>query len=500
MKSFLKFLVFVLLLALAISLIYVWQTKQSGVAQVQAQTKPEKFTPAEKIDLGSVDVLQRLDEEYTKVTAAVVPSVVSVTTTKTVRRQMLDPFELFFGRRLPGSPGPSQQKVNSLGSGVIVSKEGHIVTNNHVINGTDDITVQLSDGREAKAKIVGTDSQIDIAVLKVDLPNLVPLALGDSDKVRAGNVVMAIGNPFGLDESVSQGIISAKDRRAINDSSVEFFQTDTAINPGNSGGPLVNIKGEVIGINTAIYSESGGNQGIGFAIPSNVVKRAMNSIISKGRVIHGFLGVGIQPLTKDIAEQFNLSDSRGALVSDVSPGSPAEKAGIIRGDVIRKVNGDEIRDPMSLSNRITEADVGSTLTIELIRDGQPKTVTAQVVEQPADLTARLNRNQNNPNGPAQPDTSEGLVGVEVQELTQKLRSEANVPPNVNGVIVTQVDPSSAAAQQIQPGDVIEEINRQTVTNLQQFNQITSKLNQDRPIVLGISRERQRSFVIIQPNG
>jgi serine protease Do len=499
MKSFLKFLVFVLLLALAISLIYVWQTKQSNVAQ--AQTKPEKFTPAEKIDLGSVDVLQRLDEEYTKVTAAVVPSVVSVTTTKTVRRQMVDPFELFFGRRFPGgSLGPSQQKVNSLGSGVIVSKEGHIVTNNHVINGTDDITVQLNDGREAKAKIVGTDNQIDIAVLKVDLPDLVPLALGDSDKVRAGNVVMAIGNPFGLDESVSQGIISAKDRRAMNDSSVEFFQTDTAINPGNSGGPLVNIRGEVIGINTAIYSESGGNQGIGFAIPSNVVKRAMNSIISKGRVVHGFLGVGIQPLTKDIAEQFKLNDSRGALVSDVSPGSPAEKAGIIRGDVIRKVNGNDIRDPMSLSNRISEADVGSTLNIELIRDGQPKTVNAQVVEQPADLAARLNRNPGNPNVQGQPETSEGLTGVEVQELTPKLRSEANVPSNVNGVIVTQVDPSSAAAQQLQPGDVIEEINRQPITNVQQFNQITSKLSVDRPIVLGIARERQRSFLIIQPNG
>src|ERR1700737_2907838 len=441
MKSFLKFLVFVLLLALAISLIYVWQGRQPGPAQV----KVEKFTPADKpsLDLNSVDVLQRLDEEYTKVADAVVPSVVSITTTKTLTRRMpIDPLELFFGRRF-SDDSPAQQKVTSLGSGVIVSKEGHIVTNNHVLNGTDDVTVQLSDGREEKAKIVGTDGQIDLAVLKIDLPNLIPLPIGDSDKVRVGQIVMAIGNPFGLDESVSQGIISAKDRRAMNDSQVEFFQTDTAINPGNSGGPLVNIRGEVIGINTAIYSESGGNQGIGFAIPSNVVKRAMNSIISKGRVVHGFLGVGIQPLTKDIAEQFKLNDSRGALVSDVSPGSPAEKAGIIRGDVIRKVNGNDIRDPMSLSNRISEADVGSTLNIELIRDGQPKTVNAQVVEQPADLAARLNRNPGNPNVQGQPETSEGLTGVEVQELTPKLRSEANVPSNVNGVIVTQVDPRPA---------------------------------------------------------
>src|ERR1700736_3920828 len=437
MKSFLKFLVFVLLLALAISLIYVWQGKQPG----QAQVKVEKFTPADKpsLELDSVDVLQRLDEEYTKVTAAVVPSVVSITTTRTVTRRMpIDPLELFFGRSF-SDLNPAQQKVTSLGSGVIVSKEGHIVTNNHVLNGTNDVTVQLNDGREAKAKIVGTDAQIDLAVLKIDLTNLTPLSLGDSDKVKVGQIVMAIGNPFGLEESVSQGIISAKDRRAMNDSQVEFFQTDTAINPGNSGGPLVNIRGEVIGINSAIYSESGGNQGIGFAIPSNVVRAAMNSISSKGRVIRGYLGVGIQPVTADIAEQFKLNSARGALVTDITPGSPAEKAGIIRGDVIRKVNGYEVKDTIALVNRIAEADIGSKLTIDLVRDGATKTVSAKVVEQPADLVARLNRNQGDG---GQSEESQGPVfaGVQVQNLTQKLRSEANVPSTINGVIVTGVDP------------------------------------------------------------
>ena len=434
MKSFLKFLVFVLLLALAISLIYVWQGRQPGPAQV----KVEKFTPADKpsLDLSSVDVLQRLDEEYTKVANAVVPSVVSITTTKTVARRMpIDPLELFFGRRF-SDDNSAQQKVTSLGSGVIVSKEGHIVTNNHVLNGTDDVTVQLSDGRQSKAKIVGTDGQIDLAVLKIDLENLTPLPIGDSDKVRVGQIVMAIGNPFGLDESVSQGIISAKDRRAMNDSQVEFFQTDTAINPGNSGGPLVNIQGEVIGINTAIYSESGGNQGIGFAIPSNVVRSAMNSIIAKGRVIRGYLGVGIQSVTADIAEQFKLNNARGALVTDVTPGSPAEKAGIIRGDVIRKVNGYEVKDTVALVNRIADADIGSNLTIDLVRDGEPKTVTAQVVEQPVDLVARLKRNQNSPD-PSGDSQNALFAGIEVRNLTQRLRTEANVPPNVNGVIVTR---------------------------------------------------------------
>jgi serine protease Do len=496
MKSFLKFLVFVLLLALAISLIYVWQAKQPS----QTQVKVEKFTPANKpsLDLDSVDVMQRLDEEYTKVVTAVVPSVVSITTTKTLTRRMpIDPLELFFGRRF-SDDSPAQQKVTSLGSGVIVSKEGHIVTNNHVLNGTDDITVQLSDGREEKAKIVGTDGQIDLAVLKIDLPNLIPLPIGDSDKVRVGQIVMAIGNPFGLDESVSQGIISAKDRRAMNDSQVEFFQTDTAINPGNSGGPLVNIRGEVIGINTAIYSESGGNQGIGFAIPSNVVKAAMKSIISKGRVIRGYLGVGIQPVTKDIAEQFKLDSARGALVTDVAPGSPAEKAGIIRGDVIRKVNGYEVKDTIALVNRISEADIGSNLTIDLIRDGRVESVTAQITEQPADLVTRMNRNQNDPRRPGRSENAL-FAGIEVRNLTQQLREEAKVPPNVNGVIVTSVDPNSPVAQQVKPGDVIEQINRQPVSNVAEFEAIVGQLDSDRPVMVGLARNRQRSFVIIQPN-
>ena len=496
MKSFLKFLVFVLLLALAISLIYVWEARQPG----QGQVKVEKFTPADKpsLDFNSVDVLQRLDEEYTKVTAAVVPSVVSITTTRTVTRRMpIDPLELFFGRRFPDQ-NQGQQKVTSLGSGVIVSKEGHIVTNYHVLNGTNDVTVQLSDGREAKARIVGTDAQIDLAVLKVDLPNLIPLSLGDSDKVKVGQIVMAIGNPFGLEESVSQGIISAKDRRAMNDSQIEFFQTDTAINPGNSGGPLVNIRGEVIGINSAIYSQSGGNQGIGFAIPSNVVKAAMRSIISKGRVIRGYLGVAIQAVTKEIAEQFKLDSVRGAIVTDVTPGSPAEKAGIIRGDVIRKVNDYDVKDTISLVNRIAEADVGSSLKIDLVRDGELKSVTAQVAEQPADLVARLNRNQGDP-GQSR-ESQDGLfAGVQVQNLTQRLRSEANVPATVSGVIVTGVDPGSPVAQQIRPGDVIEQINRQPVPDVNAFERVVGQLDQDTPVLVTMARNRQQSFVVLQPN-
>jgi serine protease Do len=224
----------------------------------------------------------------------------------------------------------------------------------------------------------------------------------------------------------------------------------------------------------------------------------MNSIISKGRVIRGYLGVGIQPVTSDIAEQFKLTSARGALVTDVTPGSPAEKAGIIRGDVIRKVNGYEVKDTVALVNRIAEADIGANLSIDLVRDGVTKTVTAQVVEQPADLVARLNRNQSAPD-PLGSSQNASFAGIEVQNLTPRLRAEANVPANVNGVIVTRVDPSSAAAQALRSGDVIEQINRQPVSNVDEFQSIVGRLDPDRPVMVGMARNRQRSFVIIQPN-
>jgi serine protease Do len=492
MKSFLKFLVFVLLLALVISLIYVWQAKQFG----PVETKTEKFTPADKsqIDVGSVPILERLNEEYQHLAETVVPSVVSITTMKTVQRQWSDPLDYFFGGRHSKRKDSTEQQVTSLGSGVIVSKEGHIVTNNHVVNGTDDIVVELNDGRTAKAKVIGTDSQLDLAVLKIDLPQLTPLPLANSDLVKVGQVVFAIGNPFGLEESVSQGIISAKNRRAISESSLEFFQTDTAINPGNSGGPLVNIKGEAVGINTAIYSESGGNQGIGFAIPANVVKRALKNFVEKGRVVRGYLGVSVQPVTKEIAEQFRLDGSTGALVTDVTRGSPAEKAGITRGDVIQKINDHDIKDTVALGNQISEADIGSNLTVALSRDGKKMSVTAQVAEQPAELVSQNNQSSSPPTS-----SSKAFSGIEVNDLSPRLRTEANVPEYVKGVIVIQVDPDASAGQDLRLGDVIEEVNRQPTPNSQTFAQITSQLDPAKPVVVGLTRNRQRSFLILQPN-
>ncbi len=493
MKSFLKFLVFVLFLALAISLIYVWQTKEPG----SGQAKVEKFTPAEgpKIDLGSVDILQRLNEEYTRLFDAVVPSVVSITTTKTVQRAP-DPFEFFFGFSNNRSSG--RERVTSLGSGFIVSKEGHILTNYHVVQGTDDILVDLNDGRQAKATVVGSDQQADVAVLKINLPNLTPLPLADSDQVKVGQIVFAIGNPFGLRESVSQGIISARDRRGISDSSVEFFQTDTAINPGNSGGPLIDIKGEVVGITSVIYSESGGNQGIGFAIPSNLVRRTLKSIIQKGRAVKSYLGVSVQQITNDQAEQFKLDPPIGTMVTDVDPGSPAEKAGIIRGDIIQKINGHEVRDSAAVGNRIAEADIGASVTIDLVREGQPKTVAAQIVEQPAQVGTRLGRNPSNGRNNNNNHAVKAFAGVEVRTLDSQLRSEANIPEDTQGVFVMSVDPSSKLSQNLQAGDIIQAINNQPIASAEDFQKIAQQLDPNHPVVLVLDRDGQQSFMVVQP--
>jgi serine protease Do len=423
-----------------------------------------------------------------------VPSVVSITTTKTVQRAP-DPFEFFFGFSNNRSSG--RERVTSLGSGFIVSKEGHILTNYHVVQGTDDILVDLNDGRQAKATVVGSDQQADVAVLKINLPNLTPLSLADSDQVKVGQIVFAVGNPFGLRESVSQGIISARDRRGISDSSVEFFQTDTAINPGNSGGPLIDIKGEVVGINSVIYSESGGNQGIGFAIPSNLIRRTLKSIIEKGRAVKSYLGVSVQQITNDQAEQFKLDPPIGTVVTDVDPGSPAEKAGIIRGDIIQKINGHEVRDSAAVGNRIAEADIGANVTIDLVREGQPKTISAQIVEQPAQVGTRLGRNPSN--GRSNNNHAvKAFAGVEVRTLDSQLRTEANIPEDTQGVFVMSVDPSSKLSQNLQAGDIIQAINNQPIASAEDFQKIGQQLDPNRPVILVLDRDGQQSFVVVQP--
>lgn len=367
---------FIVLLVVLVGFgIYRWHRLNGGALPGASGAK--KYTPAEgpRIDPKDVQVLTALDAEYSRLVAAVVPSVVSITTSRAAPAQ--DPLELFFGK------GQARGQ-HAQGSGVIVSKEGHILTNHHVIAGMEKIEVQLTDGRRVPAQMIGTDEVTDIAVLKINAPNVVPLALGDSDAVRVGQMVFAVGNPFGLQETVTQGIISAKGRRAFADSGVEFLQTDAAVNQGNSGGPLLNLRGEIIGINSAIFSTSreGAWLGISFAIPANVARRALESVLKTGRIVRGYLGVLMQGLTPEIARQLGLSDARGAVVLGVLPGSPAAGAGLRERDVIRSFNGRGITDVYVLRELLAEADLNTKVELGIVREGREMTVIAEVVEAP----------------------------------------------------------------------------------------------------------------------
>ena len=362
--------------------VYRWHEVNS---QLRGGKRAGQYTPADgpKIDPKDVQVLSEIDAEYIRLTQAVVPSVVSITTSRhVVRNQRVDLFEFLFQHR---TPQLQEGTEHSLGSGVIVSREGHIITNHHVVAGMDTIEVQLTDGRLEPAQLIGTDEQTDIAVLKINADKIEPLALGDSDRVKVGQLVFAIGNPFGLQETVTQGIISAKGRRAVADSGVEFLQTDAAVNQGNSGGPLLNLRGEIIGINSAIFSrsEDGAWMGISFAIPSNVARRALESVLKTGRIVRGYLGVSMVDLSPAIAAELGVTAGDGAVITSVLPDSPAEKAGLKARDIIRSVNKRAVKDTLALRSHVAESDIGARMELGVIRDGKEQTITAVIAEAPA---------------------------------------------------------------------------------------------------------------------
>lgn len=360
---------------------YAWRRYES----TRLPGVPEKYTPTQvaKLNLDDVQVLAKMDEEYTKLVEAVVPSVVSITSS----REVLQAAPLTLEDALLGRRRAQRATSTSLGSGVIVSKEGHILTNHHVVAGMTEIRVQLTDGRNEPARLIGSDPSNDIAVLRIDAKNIEALKLGDSDKLRVGQMVFAVGNPFGLEESVSRGIVSAKGRRTGGDSGVEFIQTDAAVNQGNSGGPLVNIYGEVVGINTVIIaSKTGGWQGISFSIPSNTARRVMEGIITRGRVVRGWLGVNLQMLTPQVAQALGLPDTRGARITEIMPGSPAELAQLQPNDVLREFNGQELENPMALRGLVSQVDIGETVEIVVMRDGKELRTTAKIAEMPEQLS------------------------------------------------------------------------------------------------------------------
>jgi len=413
----------------------------------------------------------------------------------------MDPFEFFFpNQRRFRNPNDEALVQNALGSGVIVTNEGHIITNNHVVDQVDEIEVQLSDGRTKKARLVGADSQVDLAVLKIDDPGVKPLKLADSDSVQAGDFVLAIGNPFGFEETVTDGIISSKGRPNRSDFFGDLLQTNAAINPGNSGGPLINLRGEVIGINTAIISRSGGSQGIGFAIPSNTVRTALESLLKQGRIIRGYLGIqtrGLQP------GQGNAG-SEGVIVEEVMPGSPAAQARLQPGDVIRKFNGRDVKNIYALRSVLAQAELNKNVELEIVRAGKPLKVTTQIKEQPVDYETSgvlPRRGQPQPQIPAQPNDqgaiSSPLASIHVDELTQEMARQLDLPNNARGVVVTSVDPDSGVAE-LQKGDVIEEINQQPVTSVSDYNKIAASLDPSQPQILSVCRHRMRSFLVLRP--
>jgi len=506
MKNFAKFLLFVLLISAGISLLYDYRLKH-GELRLSSKRAAENYTLASEpsVDSKQIASLEALNRERRALVKSILPSVVAVKTSKKIgirREYGLDPFEFFFGNRQRQFRNPRDEALvqNSLGSGVIVTNEGHIITNNHVVDQVDEIEVQLSDGQTKKARVVGADEQVDLAVLKIDNPGVKPLKLADSDAVQPGDFVLAIGNPFGFEETVTEGIISSKGRPNRSDFFGELLQTDAAINPGNSGGPLINLRGEVIGINTAIASTTGGSQGVGFAIPSNTVRTALESLLKQGRIIRGYLGIqtrGLQPGESG-------TDTDGVTVADVLTGSPAAQAGVQPGDVIRKFDGHDVKNFPTLRTLVAQTQLNKQVELEILRDGKPLRVKAQIKEQPIDnqtVGAVPRQNQPQPQTPRQPNDQETvdspLASIHVDELTPEKARQLDLPQNARGVLVTDVDPDSGVAE-LQKGDVIEEINQQPVASVSDYNKIARSLDPNQPQVLSVCRHRARSFLVLRP--
>jgi Do/DeqQ family serine protease len=451
-------------------------------------------------------------DSYSDIVDVAAPAVVTIRTTGKARMSPTqfdgqdpdDLFRRFFGDQFPGQPGqrgPRGQRGPSprqraLGSGVIVTTDGYILTNNHVVENADEIKVELTDDRTLTAKLVGTDKPSDLALLKVTASNLHPIAVGNSDAVKVGDVVLAVGNPLGVGQTVTMGIVSAKGRStSVGDGGYEdFLQTDAPINHGNSGGALVNTRGELVGINSQILSSNDGNIGIGFAIPSNMAKNVMEQLRTKGKVTRSQLGVTVQPVTSDLAESLGLKDAHGVIVSSVTAGSAAERAGVKRGDVIETLNGKPVHDINSLRNRVADAGPGQTAELGIRRDGSEKTLSVKLDEANPDKLAR--RGSDNDGEPGTDDKT--ALGVSVAPLTPEVAARARVPKDTKGLLVEDVNPDGRAALAgIQAGDVIEEVNRQAVTSVADLKAALKK-SADRPTLLLINRQGNDLFVTVRP--
>ncbi|MFO0754229.1 MAG: DegQ family serine endoprotease [Thermodesulfovibrionales bacterium] len=432
----------------------------------------------------TIDILSRMNRAMAEVAAAVKPAVVNISTTRTIKKPGIpgpffnDPFfRDFFGGSFGNAQKPREYKQASLGSGVIVSRDGYILTNNHVVKDADEIKIKLSDGRELKGRVIGTDQKTDLAVIRINAERLPAIRLGDSDTLRVGEQVFAVGNPFGLNQTVTSGIVSATGRANVGIADYEdFIQTDAPINPGNSGGALINIRGELVGINTAIFSTSGGYQGIGFAIPSNMARTVMEALIRHGKVVRGWFGISVQPVTPEIAKQFALSEERGALVNDVTEGSPAQKAGIERGDIIVQYDGRAVSDPAQLRNMAAGTPIGKDVAVVLLRNGKARNLRVTIVELPSAPQQ------------AQGSFSDQVKGIHVQDIPAEVRSSLRIPARVTGVIVTDIEEGAPAAGIVMRNDVIMEIDRHRIASVKEYELAAAQLKPDQAVLLLVYRE------------
>ncbi|QWR77438.1 DegQ family serine endoprotease [Candidatus Magnetomonas plexicatena] len=458
----------------------------------------QSIAQSKEVSLQSKSILDQLSTALTEVSDAAKPSVVNISITKKVSVQNSfgnffdDPmFKRFFGDESPFHSQPNKKhESKALGSGVIVREDGYILTNSHVVKDVDEIMVKLSDKTEYKGKVIGADPKTDLAVVKIEAKNLPVLKIADSDKLRVGDVVLAIGNPYGLSQTVTMGIVSAVGRSDVGIADYEdFIQIDAAINPGNSGGALVNSHAELVGVNTAIFSTSGGYQGIGFAIPSNMVKSVMESLMKSGKVVRGWLGVNIQPLTPELAKSFGTKLQKGVLVADVMDGGPAEKAGLKRGDVIISFEGKDAESTRMLRNMVAATKPGTSVSLVIVRDSKEMTVKMTIGELPDEKQIAKTE-------PSEQSQQSRLKGLSVQDLTQSIKERFNIPAKVTGVIVTNVSEESPAASVLKQGDVIQEINRKRINSIKDYEHVLNSLKKDDDLLLLINRGGSFIYVTI----
>lgn len=478
----------------------------SLTVHVSHRVDPFVLANGNGLDGADVQSLEQMNTAYERIAQSVLPTVVAITTTQ-VRKVpqspfMMDPFfRRFFGNMMPN--GPQKQTEHALGSGTIVSPDGYILTNNHVIADATTIQVVLHDNRTFTGKVVGADPDTDIAVVKIDAKDLPTATLGNSSTLKVGDMVMAFGNPFQQYFTVTKGIVSALGRADFGGGQgpepfpENFIQTDAAINPGNSGGALVNVRGQVIGIPTFILSGrtgpggEGSSIGIGFAIPINAAKHVMTDLIKTGKVSRGYLGVQVSPLTPGLAKEFDVPDTAGAFVQNVESGSPAGKAGLKDGDVIRTLNGEAVQGYGQLTADILNMNPGETVTLGVLRNGKSMDIKVTLAERPSNIAAN-----GNPNTATQAPTQGTLAGVTVQNLTSDIRQQLGLPSSISGVVVTGVDQNSPAAQYLTQGDVIMGINRQPVHNVPEFNRLASEAKGQ--TLLRVARQGQAMFIVITP--